>query len=117
MGCSESVEDQMYLAKLSRLEVQVAKQKEMEKLAKLEGKNVEDLNILSISKSKTDLENTEPKSIIQGTYTNKVNNTDKKKKNKSVNKAKKKKKVKDDTTKKKKRAKSEVNKKKKKKKK
>ena len=120
MGCSESAEDKMYLTKLSRLEVQVAKEKELEKLAKLEGKKVSELNYLGLSKAKADdnsPESTQPKSVIKGTA-----KTKKKKRNKSQNKPIKKKKLfkgtKDDNNiKKKKRAKSEVNNKKKKKKK
>ena len=127
MGCTESAEDRMYLTKLSRLEVQVAKEKELEKLAKIEGKQVSDLNYLSISKSKTDdniVENTQPKSVIKGTYTKTTktkkdkSKNKKKKRNNSENKTKKKKKVvkTDNTIKKKPRAKSEAKKKKNKKK-
>ena len=67
MGCSDSSEDKMYLAKLSRLEIQVKKQKELEKLAKIEGKSIEDMNYLSLSKPS----NTEPNSSTKGTKTTK----------------------------------------------
>ena len=127
MGCSDSSEDKMYLAKLSRLEIQVKKQKEIEKLAKIEGKNIEDLNYLSLSKpgKGNKLPNTEPNSLTKGTKgTKTTKNTKitikKRRRNNSENKEKKikkTKKTKDAPAKKKKRAKSENNKKKKKKKK
>ncbi len=113
MGCSDSSEDKMYLAKLSRLEIQVKKQKELEKLAKIEGKSIEDMNYLSLSKPS----NTEPNSSTKGTKTTKDTKITikKKKRNNSEYKVKKIKKTKDAPAKKKKRAKSENKKKKKKK--
>ena len=116
MGCSDSSEDKMYLAKLSRLEIQVKKQKELEKLAKIEGKSIEDMNYSSLSKPS----NTEPNSLTKGTKTTKDTTITikKKKRNNSeykVKKIKKTKKTKDAPAKKKKRAKSENKKKKKKK--
>ena len=43
MGCGSSVEDQVLLAKLDRLEVQVKKEKELKKLSEMEGRPIKSL--------------------------------------------------------------------------
>ena len=43
MGCGNSVEDQVLLAKLDRLEVQVKKEKELKKLSEMEGRQITSL--------------------------------------------------------------------------
>ena len=43
MGCGNSVEDQVLLAKLDRLEVQVKKEKQLKKLSEMEGRPITSL--------------------------------------------------------------------------
>ena len=58
MGCSEeSAEEKMLLTKLERLEVQVRKEKELKKLAELEGKDIKSLGQLQNVEEKTDFLN------------------------------------------------------------
>ena len=62
MGCGEtSAEEKMLLTKLEKLEIQVMKEKEMNKLAKLEGKDIKSLSKLKLVKE--NLNNSE--SMIQ----------------------------------------------------
>ena len=62
MGCGEtSAEEKLLLTKLEKLEIQVMKEKEMNKLAKLEGKDIKSLSKLKLVKE--NLNNSE--SMIQ----------------------------------------------------
>ena len=117
MGCGSSVEDQVLLAKLDRLEVQVKKEKELKKLSEMEGRPIKSLEQYNgfdtISENKRRMKSTNDRYI--DTYTNKDKVKRKKKKGASEKKSKKKK-DKDEKSKKKTRAVSEGVKKKKKKK-
>ena len=44
MGCGSSIEDQVLLAKLDRLEIQVKKEKELKKLSEIEGRPIGSMN-------------------------------------------------------------------------
>ena len=44
MGCGNSIEDQVLLAKLDRLEIQVKKEKELKKLSEIEGRPIGSMN-------------------------------------------------------------------------
>ena len=51
MGCGEtSAEEKLLLAKLEKLEIQVMKEKEFDKLAKLEGKDIKSSNKLKLDR-------------------------------------------------------------------
>ena len=114
MGCGNSVEDQVLLAKLDRLEVQVKKEKELKKLSEIEGRPIGNLNSGFDTRTERNRRvKTTPNDRYLDTYTTK----DRSKKNKGSEKKSKKKKDKDEKSKKKTRAVSEgVTKKKKKKK-
>ena len=116
MGCSNSVEEQVFLAKLERLELQVKKEKELKKLAEIEGKPIESMNQYKGFDTKTENKKrmkTTPNERYLDTYTTKEKS---RKKNGSEKKSKKAKDS-DEKSKKTKRAFSEgVTKKKKKKK-
>ncbi len=118
MGCSNSIEDQVLLAKLDRLEVQVKKEKELKKLSEMEGRPINSLNQYNGFDTKTEKNKrlkTTPNNRYIDTYTNKDKSKNKKKD--SPDKKSKKKKEKEEKSKKKQRAVSEgVSKKKKKKK-
>ena len=117
MGCGNSVEDQVLLAKLDRLEIQVKKEKELKKLSEIEGRPLGNMNQYSGMDTKTERNRrvkTTPNDRYFDTYTSR--DRSKTKKNASEKKSKKKK-DKDEKSKKKTRAISEgVTRKKKKKK-
>ena len=51
MGCGEtSAEEKLLLAKLEKLEIQVMKEKELDKLAKIEGKDIKSSNKLKLDR-------------------------------------------------------------------
>ena len=117
MGCGSSIEDQVLLAKLDRLEIQVKKEKELKKLSEIEGRPIGSMNQYSGFDTRTERNRrlkTTPNDRNFDAYTSK--DKSRKKKNGSEKKSKKKK-DKDEKSKKKTRAISEgVTKKKKKKK-
>ena len=103
MGCGNSVEDQVFLAKLDRLEIQVKKEKELKKLSELEGRPIKSLDHYNGLDTRS--ENKRPmKTTPDDQYFDTYTNNDKKKKNKakSEKKSKKSKKGKDEKSKKKK---------------
>ena len=114
MGCGSSIEDQVLLAKLDRLEIQVKKEKELKKLSEIEGRPIGNLNCGFDTRTERNRRvKTTPNDRYLDTYTTK----DRSKKKKGSEKKSKKKKDKDEKSKKKTRAVSEgVTKKKKKKK-
>ena len=74
MGCSNSVEEQVFLAKLERLELQVKKEKELKKLAKIEGRPIESMNQYKGFDTKTENKKrmkTTPNERYLDTYTTK----------------------------------------------
>ena len=119
MGCGSSVEDQVLLAKLDRLEIQVKKEKELKKLSEMEGRPITSLNEYNGFDTRTENRKrikTTPNDRYE-TYTSKGGSKKKKKGGNTESKSKKKKKDKEEKSKKKTRAVSEgVSKKKKKKK-
>ena len=118
MGCGNSVEDQVLLAKLDRLEVQVKKEKELKKLSELEGRPITSLNQYNGFDTRTETRRrmkTAPDDRNMDTYTNKDRTKKKKKKGNSEKKSKSKKKDKEEKSKKKSRAVSDGGKKKEKK--
>ena len=114
MGCGSSIEDQVLLAKLDRLEIKVKKEKELKKLSEIEGRPIGNLNSGFDTRTERNRRvKTTPNDRYLDTYTTK----DRSKKKKGSEKKSKKKKDKDEKSKKKTRAVSEgVTKKKKKKK-
>ena len=114
MGCGSSIEDQVLLTKLDRLEIQVKKEKELKKLSEIEGRPIGNLNSGFDTRTERNRRvKTTPNDRYLDTYTTK----DRSKKKKDSEKKSKKKKDKDEKSKKKTRAVSEgVTKKKKKKK-
>ena len=122
MGCGNSVEDQVLLAKLDRLEIQVKKEKELKKLSEIEGRPITSLDNYNGMDTKSENRGrlkTVPNDRYLDTYTNKDRGKKKKKGNseKKSKKSKKSKKEKEEKSKKKTRAVSEgISKKKKKKK-
>ena len=116
MGCGNSVEDQVLLAKLDRLEVQVKKEKELKKLSEMEGRQITSLaqynGLETRSETKRRLKSTQNERYMD-TYTNMEKFKKKKRKGTSEKKSKK---TKDGKSTKKSRALSEGKKKKKKKK-
>ena len=114
MGCGSSIEDQVLLAKLDRLEIQVKKEKELKKLSEIEGRPIGNLNSGFDTRTERNRRvKTTPNDRYLDTYTTK----DRSKKKNCSEKKSKKKKDKDEKSKKKTRAVSEgVTKKKKKKK-
>ena len=92
MGCGSSVEDQVLLAKLDRLEVQVKKEKELKKLSEMEGRPIKSLEQYNgfdtISENKRRMKSTNDR--YMDTYTNKDKFKKKKKKGTSEKKSKKK---------------------------
>ena len=125
MGCGNSVEDQVLLAKLDRLEIQVKKEKELKKLSEIEGRPITSLDNYNGMDTKSENRGrlkTMPNDRYLDTYTNKDRAKKKKKgnsekKSKKSKKSKKEKEEKEEKPKKKTRAVSEgISKKKKKKK-
>ena len=92
MGCGSSVEDQVLLAKLDRLEVQVKKEKELKKLSEMEGRPIKSLEQYNgfdtRSENKRRMKSTNDR--YMDTYTNKDKFKKKKKKGTSEKKSKKK---------------------------
>ncbi len=115
MGCGNSMEDKVFLAKLDRLEIQVKKEKELKKLSEMEGRPISSLDQYNGFDTRTEKRRikTNPNDRYFETYTSKKSKRTKK----SGSSPKKKKKDKDTKSKKKKRAISEGASKKKKKKK
>ena len=64
MGCGEATaEEKLLLTKLERLEIQVMKQKELNKLSKLEGKDIKDLD--KFNSVNLDMQNEDKKSQLK----------------------------------------------------
>ena len=64
MGCGEATaEEKLLLTKLERLEIQVMKQKELNKLSKLEGKDIKDLD--KFNSVNLDMQNEDKKSPLK----------------------------------------------------
>ena len=117
MGCGNSVEDQVLLAKLDRLEVQVKKEKQLKKLSEMEGRPITSLADYNGFDNRTEFKRrmkTSPNEAKYETYTSKDRGKKKKKRYESESKSKKSKKDKEQKSKN--RAVSEKSKKKKKKK-
>ena len=76
MGCGSSVEDQVLLAKLDRLEVQVKKEKELKKLSEMEGRPIKSLEQYNgfdtISENKRRMKSTNDR--YMDTYINEIRN-------------------------------------------
>ena len=90
MGCSNSIEEQLFLAKFERLELQVKKEKELKKLAEIEGRPIESMNQYKGFDTKTENKKrmkTTPNERYLDTYTTKEKS--RKKKNGSEKKSKK----------------------------
>ena len=74
MGCSNSIEEQLFLAKFERLELQVKKEKELKKLAEIEGRPIESMNQYKGFDTKTENKKrmkTTPNERYLDTYTTK----------------------------------------------